>query len=121
MSQYDFSKLNDKEFESLVVELLSRTLHKRIERFKPGKDKGVDGRYFTASSKEVVLQCKHWLRSDIRKLIKYLESHEAEKVRRLNPNQYLFITSLELSRENKRRIKEIFSPHIRSDDDIFGS
>ncbi len=43
---YDFKTLNDKEFEHLVADLLSHQLGMRIERFRPGKDKGVDGRFF---------------------------------------------------------------------------
>jgi hypothetical protein len=58
MSDYDFQTLNDKEFEILCVDLLWAHLEKRFERFKPGKDAGVDGRiskwgvpkkYFNAS------------------------------------------------------------------------
>ena len=48
MNEYDFVKLNDKEFESLSVDLLSKIEGKRIERFKPGKDFGVDDRFFAA-------------------------------------------------------------------------
>ena len=38
---YDFSQLNDKEFEILVNDLLSVHFGTKIERFKSGKDKGV--------------------------------------------------------------------------------
>lgn len=46
MSSYDFSSLNDKEFESLCSDLLTCHLGERVERFKPGRDGGVDGRFF---------------------------------------------------------------------------
>lgn len=36
-----FHELNDKEFEILVMDLLSMHFNKHIERFKPGKDGGV--------------------------------------------------------------------------------
>ena len=49
MSDYDFSTLNDKEFEVLCADVLSTVHGHRFERFKPGKDAGVDGRYFTRS------------------------------------------------------------------------
>lgn len=47
MNEYDFSKLNDKEFEALSIDLIAKLEGRRIERFKPGKDAGVDGRFFT--------------------------------------------------------------------------
>ncbi len=121
MSEYDFSKLNDKEFESLSIDLLSKLEGKRIERFKPGKDSGVDGRFFSTSGSEVVIQCKHWLKSGLAPLIKELKAKEAAKVRKLNPAKYIFVTSLELSRHNKKTVKDIFSPFIKSESDIFGN
>lgn len=57
---YDFSQLNDKEFEILAVDLLGVYIDKRIERFKPGKDGGVDGRFFSVDNKEIIIQCKHY-------------------------------------------------------------
>jgi hypothetical protein len=62
---YDFKVLNDKEFEALVADLLSKHLGVRIERFRPGKDKGVDGRFFSTPGRETVVQCKHWARSSV--------------------------------------------------------
>lgn len=46
MSDYNFSSLNDKEFESLCSDLLTCHLGKKVERFKAGRDGGVDGRFF---------------------------------------------------------------------------
>jgi len=121
MSEYNFSKLNDKEFESLSIDLISILEGARIERFKQGKDSGVDGRFFSPSGSEVVIQCKHWLKSGLPALMRELKSSEADKVRKLKPVKYIFITSLELSRHNKKTIKNIFSPYIKSESDIFGN
>lgn len=117
---YDFSQLNDKEFEVLTADLLSTVFQKRIERFKPGKDKGVDGRFFSDKDKEIILQSKHYLKAGYQGLISKLKNEEAKKVKKLNPGKYIFITSLPLSRDNKKEIRNIFSPHIKRDDDIFG-
>ena len=46
MQDYDFTALNDKEFENITIDLLSIKLGVQIERFKAGKDGGVDGRVF---------------------------------------------------------------------------
>jgi hypothetical protein len=42
MHQYDFSMLNPDEFESLTNDLLSSEWNCQIERFKHGKDFGID-------------------------------------------------------------------------------
>jgi len=121
MSDYDFSSLNDKEFEDLSADLLSCHLSSRIERFKVGRDGGVDGRFFSSEGDEVIIQCKHWLKSGLTALIRSIENTEAEKVKKLNPKRYIFVTSLELSRANKIRIKNLLSPYILSDSDVFGN
>ncbi len=118
---YDFSQLNDKEFERLSIDLLSSYLKTRIERFKPGKDEGVDGRFFVDEQSELIIQCKHYLKSGYSKLILILKNEEKVKVEKLKPKNYLFVTSLPLSRSNKREIKEIFHPYIQRGSNIFGN
>lgn len=117
---YDFSQLNDKEFEAIVADLLSIYFGKRIERFKPGKDGGVDGRFYSDSDKETIIQCKHYLKTGYSGLISKLKNDEAKKVNKLSPENYIFVTSLPLSGDNKKEIKEIFSPYLKREDDIFG-
>lgn len=117
---YDFSQLNDKEFEELGIDLISNLIKIRLERFKPGKDSGVDGRFFSDREKESIVQVKHYLHSGYQKLIAKLKNYEKEKVERLKPSRYLLITSLPLSRLNKDEIKSIFHPYIKSSKDIIG-
>lgn len=119
--EYDFSKLNAREFEILVASIIERELNKRIEIFKPGKDGGVDGRFWIGDSQEGIIQCKHYLKTPYSSLISKLKSEEVTKVRRLNPHKYVFVTSQELSRENKQQIKKIFTPYIKSEKDIYGN
>lgn len=120
MIDYDFSTLNDKEFESISIELISQEKGKRFERFKPGKDAGVDGRFYTDEGKEEIIQCKHYIKTGYKGLIRTLENDEKEKVLILNPKKYYFITSLPLSRKNKQEIKKIFYPYIEKENDIYG-
>ncbi len=117
---YTFSSLNDKEFEYLVCDLVTKVTNKRIERFKPGKDAGVDGRYFNIDRKEEILQCKHYYQSGLKKLLYDLEHKEALKVKKLKPAKYIFVTSVPLSRANKTKIKSIFAPYIKIESDIWG-
>ncbi len=121
MSNYNFSNLNDKEFEILSNDLLSNYFGIRIERFKPGRDEGVDGRFFISGDKEVVIQCKHWLKSGLSKLKNHIKNVELDKVKKLNPKRYIFVTSLELSRKNKIEIKKLLEPYITSESDVIGS
>jgi len=120
MADYDFSQLNDKEFEVLANDLLSNLLGQRIERFKPGKDSGVDGRFFTLSGDEVILQCKHYIKTGYSGLLSRLKKTELPHLHELSPKQYYLITSIPLSRKNKQDIRSLLSPFIMRDDDIFG-
>ncbi len=120
MNHYDFVQLNDKEFEIFAIELLSAYLDKRIERFKSGKDKGVDGRFFSDAGEEIVIQCKHYIKTGHRGLVSKLKNVERGKVLALSPKRYIFITSLPLSRENKKEISSIFHPYIKREDDVYG-
>lgn len=49
--EYDFSKLNDREFEVLGASILENILTKRVEIFKSGRDGGVDGRFWIGKKK----------------------------------------------------------------------
>ncbi|WP_298117285.1 restriction endonuclease [Flavobacterium sp.] len=117
---YDFSKLNDREFESLGASIIGKILKKRVETFKVGIDGGVDGRFWIGNDKEGIIQCKHYTETPYSKLISKLKSEEIVKVNKLKPNKYIFITSKKLSRINKQEIKAIFHPYIKREDDVFG-
>jgi len=117
---YDFSQINDKEFEILVADLLSEHFDVRIERFKPGRDGGVDGRFFSSNDQEIIIQSKHYIGTGYKGLIHRLKKEEAKKVNKLTPKRYIFATSLPLSRDNKKEIRGIFKPFLKRDDDIFG-
>ena len=123
MTDYTFETLNDKEFEVLTVDLLSKEFNTHIERFKSGRDGGIDGRFFEGNiaNDVVIIQCKHWLKSGIKALVAECKKHEASKVRKLNPSRYIFVTSLALSAQNKKDISDAFSPYIKNESDIIGN
>lgn len=120
MPDYDFKALNDKEFEALCADLLSRSFGSKFERFKPGKDGGVDGRYFEADGSEVILQCKHWANTPISQLIAALKKSERPKLERLKPKRYIMAVSNALSRTDKKKIAIALSPYLIREDDIYG-
>lgn len=125
MIDYDFSTLNDKEFESLSTDLISKYKDKRFERFKAGKDGGIDGRFYHDDGSREIIQCKHYFKTGFNGLIASLKKKnngisEIDKVKNLNPTSYIIVTSLQLSAQNKKTIKELFDPYIKNDSDIYG-
>lgn len=120
MTDYDFRQLNDKEFEILCADLLGEVQGRRFERFKAGKDAGVDGRYFTDQGKEVVLQCKHWSNTPLAQLIRTLSNIEKPKLDKLKPQRYLLTISNPLSRADKKAIHRVLAPYVISESDIYG-
>lgn len=121
VNNYDFKSLNDKEFEALACDLLGNHLGNRFERFKAGKDAGVDGRFFLSENKEVVLQCKHWANTPIAQLINKLSKVERPKIAKLKPAMYFIAVTNNLSRKDKAKIKIALSPYIKSESCIYGS
>ncbi|OPB98001.1 nSTAND3 domain-containing NTPase [Elizabethkingia occulta] len=118
--EYDFSKLNDREFEILAASVIEKELNDRVEIFKSGRDGGVDGRFWIGDKNEGIIQCKHYLDTPYSQLISKLKTEELAKVKKLNPSKYIFVTSKKLSRINKKEIKEIFQPYILTEGDIWG-
>ena len=120
MTNYDFLSLNDKDFEVLVADLLTAEHGTRFERFKAGKDGGIDGRYFAPDGGQVIVQCKHWAKSGLAALLRSLEKNEKAKVARLKPTRYIIATSISLSAADKVRIRSIFGKFMQSDSDVLG-
>ncbi|MDR3416180.1 MAG: hypothetical protein P4L83_08340 [Nevskia sp.] len=53
MNNYNFGAINDKDFEVLTADVISALEGVRVERFKPGRDAGVDGRFFVQGAKRL--------------------------------------------------------------------
>ena len=120
MNDYDFKNLSHNEFEALTNDLLSREFDTLIERFKAGKDSGLDGRFFLSSGSTCIVQSKHYANSGLTNLLQKLKNTELPKIKELNPYRYIVSTSLPLSPGNKEKIKFLLDPYIRCTTDIFG-
>lgn len=120
MNEYDFSRLNDKEFEVLCTDLLSAELGVRFERFKPGRDGGVDGRYFTPAGDQWVLQSKHWVSTPFSKLLNELAKTEAPKLAKLKPARYVLMVSHSLSPADKAKLSDCFRTYTTCPIDVYG-
>ncbi|PHX04571.1 restriction endonuclease [Vibrio splendidus] len=121
MSHYDFSTINDKEFEELVNDLIEKRDGQFVESYKQGRDQGIDGRSVDNNGDVTIIQSKHWIKSGITALIKELKKNEVDKVNKLNPARYILATSIELSHKNKLDIKLAFAPYIKDIKDIIGN
>lgn len=117
MSEYDFLVLSSDEFELFCKDILEVELGIKLENFKSGKDGGIDLRYAPSEDSTLIVQCKRY--KDIKSLMNTLKS-EVEKVRRLNPNRYILMTSVPLNPNEKKDIKSCFEGFIKSTGDIYG-
>lgn len=120
MTDYDFSTLHDKEFESLCIDLLSAEFGKQFTRFKSGRDSGIDGRFFTSDGSTEIIQCKHYLKSGFNTLLQTLKNTEQPKVNKISPQKYYVVTSVPLNPANKTKIRALFTNYMPNDDYIIG-
>ncbi|WP_321425991.1 ATP-binding protein [uncultured Bacteroides sp.] len=124
MAEYDFSTLNSSDLEELVCDLLNAQSEDRAIKyrtFKDGKDKGIDFLYSTREHEyEHVGQVKHFYRTGYKGLLTVLRNEELAKVQVLNPNKYIFATSVDLSVSNVQEIANLFNPYIKGLNDIYG-
>ncbi|KZE72730.1 hypothetical protein AV926_18480 [Myroides marinus] len=122
MNNYNFSTINDKDFEILVLDLLNEEFGLNLQDFKVGKDKGIDLRFSTSeNNNSIVVQAKHYLKSSVKTLLRKLEKEELPKVLYLKPDRYIIATSQELSAKEKDYIKNLFTPYIKTSNDVFSS
>lgn len=116
----DFSVLSDVEFEELVADLVAADAGQNVERFARGRDGGIDLRWKRENGGQAIGQCKHYLRSTFAQL-KSAAKAEFEHLQRLNPKQYIFATSQDLTPGQKDSLVQILSPWVRGPADIYGS
>lgn len=124
MPDYDFTVLSPHEFECLCRDLLQKKENVYVESFKDGPDGGIDLRFADVKAKvpdgkqnKVVVQVKRY--KDFNELLPTLRK-EVVKARKLDQSGYYLMTSIGLTPANKDKIIELFSPHIKNSEDIFG-
>lgn len=117
MQNYDFQILQPNEFERLVRDLLQKKENIFIESFTPGRDGGIDLRYATCNKTKTVVQAK---RFNSYNSLKGELKREIEKIKKLNFDRYILVTSLGLTPANKEEIIKICYPFINSYEDVLG-
>jgi hypothetical protein len=120
MANYDFTTISPPEFEILTRDLLQAKFESHIESFKVGRDQGIDLRYTTTDNGRCIVQCKHYAKSGLPKLLSDLRNKEKSKIDKLQPDRYILCTSVPLSPANKDAIMESLAPHIKHPQDILG-
>ncbi len=115
---YNFETLSPIDFELLCSDLLSNDLDYPLETFKAGKDRGIDLRYIDDKI-TLIVQCKHYIKSGSKVLLRDLKTKELPKVKKLQPTNYIIATSVELSVKDKDDILKIFNPYITSISSIY--
>jgi|GEM_PF-1110216 len=118
MNAYDFLNLSPSEFEVLVRDLLQAEFSTHIESFAEGPDSGIDLRYEISPGRAAIVQCKRF--SSFSNLYQKLML-EKDKVKRLHPDKYVLVTSVDLTPPQKDKIKTLFQPYIASASDILGN
>lgn len=121
MNNYDFSTLNDKEFEQISKDLLNAKFNLKLQSFKVGKDKGVDLIFSTEkNNNSIVVQAKHYSKSTYSNLKSVIKNKEFEKVENLKPDRYILVTSMDLSAIQKDELKSLLNPYVKTSNDIIG-
>jgi|GEM_PF-874152 DNA polymerase III delta prime subunit len=120
MTKYDFSTLNDKEFEEFCCELLNKHFKLELQSFKKGKDGGIDLRYSSSkNNNSVIVQAKQYY-TKFKDLFDKLKKEELPKVQKLKPEQYWLVTSLPLSAAYKDQIAELFEGFMPNANFVLG-
>lgn len=120
MDEYDLGRLSDVEFEALCKDLFEEILGVRLEIFARGADSGIDLRGRDADGGLVVVQCKHWWRSEGSELAHHVERDERPKVERLAPARYVLATSCDLTVKAKDRLYAALQPFAHAPTDVYG-
>lgn len=113
---FEFSKLNDVDYEMLCLDIMQRKLNTKLRVFPRGSDGGIDLTN-NLDTLDIVIQVKHYERSTVNQLINALEK-EVVKVNKLNPKQYYIFTSKSLTPNNIRKIYSMFKEYMESDRNI---
>lgn len=96
MSDYTFQTLSDTEFEYFVCDLLNQELGLGLHSYPAGRDQGIDLLQEWPDGYRIVVQCKHYVKSDRSKLVKEVEK-EVLKEGYKTANRYILATSNQVS------------------------
>lgn len=121
--QYTFETLSARDFEFLCRDLLQRKISVETGKqfyfnsFSEGRDRGIDG-IFQDEKEKIILQCKRY--KSFNSLYSELKNAELQKITLLNPNRYIFITSIDLSESQVQKLYALLNQYVQDINDIIG-
>ena len=113
----NYANLNDVEFEYLCQDIMSKKLKVKLRRFAAGRDGGIDLKNDNFLNKSIVVQVKHYPKTDVSGLVSSLKK-EIPKVKEINPDEYYICCSKELSAAKIKEIYEMFTDYMESEANI---
>jgi hypothetical protein len=118
MGVYTFENISPPDFEILVRDLLQAEFGITLESFKWGADKGIDLRHCWTDKDRLVVQCKRYIQTSFKTLLKRVTKEELPKVQKLNPKRYILATALPLNPDQKEKLFEALKPYCSTPADI---
>ena len=115
---FDYTMLNDHEFEILCRDIMQVKLNESLFFFPRGVDQGIDicDKEITPST---MIQAKHYAKSTYSQLLTSLKK-EIPKVKKHQPAQYFIMTTQSLTRKNKLEIRALFPKFMKDISFIWG-
>lgn len=111
MSGYDFTTLSPDDFEVLACDLLRARYEIEFKSFRRGPDGGIDLLSNTADGPFIV-QCKHYAGSSFSDLRRAARA-EKRKMDDKKPNQYLFVTTQDLTLTQQLDLVQDLQPWVQ--------
>ncbi|HEX7278365.1 MAG TPA: restriction endonuclease [Solirubrobacterales bacterium] len=116
----EFDALSPPEFEDFVSDLLTQVTGIRFNAGTPGGDGGIDGLCVVDGERHVI-QCKRFIRSDFKELKREARKAVSDlEAMEIPPVTYRFVTSLELSHDQRDELVGILEPWVGSRDNVLG-
>lgn len=113
---YNYSNLNDVEFEALCKDVMEKKLSANLRLFAKGRDGGIDLTNNTVTH-DIIIQVKHYIGSTFSNLRTTLKN-EIKNVYRLKPTQYYVCCGMKLTDANTSEIYNMFAEFMDSDKNI---
>ena len=113
---YNYSNLNDVEFEALCKDVMEKKLSTNLRLFAKGRDGGIDLTN-NAVTHDIIIQVKHYIGSTFSNLRTTLKA-EIKNVDKWKPNQYYVCCGMQLTNANISEIYNMFAEFMDSDENI---
>lgn len=113
---YNYSNLNDVEFEALCKDVMEKKLSTNLRLFAKGRDGGIDLTN-NAVTHDIIIQVKHYIGSTFSNLRTTLKK-EIKNVYKWKPNQYYVCCGMQLTDANINEIYNMFTEFMDSDQNI---